>query len=226
MQKRQRQKEERRTPRAPEINIVTSTTSLPGDYLRDHSSYEGIELSDCPLDDQAAEQIVFQQAHLKHVGLARTELLAPELVDVRIEACNLAGVQWQKAHLNGVELSDSSLVGARFSDAASIDDTVIRGCNCELAFFWKTRFRVVRFERCNLRRAAFTDADLSGVVFHECEMTGTDLRGAKLTGADFRTSTITGIVAEPGDVRGAIIAPEQAVDLVELLGVTLKEDYE
>ena len=226
MQKRQRQNNERRIPRSPDIEISTRTTSLPGEYLRDQFGYERLELSGCSLEDQTAEQIVFQQSHLSHVSLARTEFAAPELVDVRLDACNLAGIQWRKAHFNAVELNDSTLVGARFSEATSIDDTVIRGCNCELAFFWKTRFRVVRFERCNLRRAAFIDADLSGVVFHECEMAGTDLRGAKLAGADFRTSNITGIVVGPADLRGAIIAPSQAVDLVELLGVTLKEEYE
>ncbi len=214
-----------RTPQPPDLEITTHAASLPGDRLDDQTSYERIELSECSLDEQAAEQIVVQQSHLRRVGLGRTQLRSPEFVDVRFEACTLAGADWQKPQLTRVEMIDASLVGARFIDA-TIDDMLLRSCNCELAAFWTSRFRVVRFERCNFRRASFRGSDLSGVIFHECDLLGADLRGTKLVGADLRTSTITGMAVGIDDLRGAIISPEQSVDLIELLGVTVKSAYE
>ena len=48
MQKRQRQNNERRIPRSPDIEISTRTTSHPGEYLRDQTHAPAAELLSTP----------------------------------------------------------------------------------------------------------------------------------------------------------------------------------
>lgn len=193
--------------------------------LADHAEYQGFALADMDVDETAAAGVAFERIHLQRCGLARTELHHVDCTDVRFSACNLAGADWQNARMSRIALEECSVVGARFLDA-SFDDLNARDSNCDMVLFWKARFSHTRFERCTFRRASFEGADLTGVVFSDCDLTGADLRGAKLVEADFRGSRIEGISAEARDLRGAVIAPDQAVDLVGLLGVTVKWDGE
>ena len=79
------------------------------------------------------------------------------------------------------------------------------------------------FEKCNLRGAFLEESDLSGVVFSGCDLANTSLRASTLHDADFRSSLLNGLQANPKDLRGAIIEPVQAIQIVGLLGVTVKE---
>ncbi|MEN6408382.1 MAG: pentapeptide repeat-containing protein, partial [Anaerolineaceae bacterium] len=56
-----------------------------------------------------------------------------------------------------------------------------------------------------------------------CDLTGADFCNAKLKGADFRTALLNGLRVGAQDFAGAIIAPEQALQVVGLLGVEVKE---
>ena len=81
----------------------------------------------------------------------------------------------------------------------------------------------VRWERCILREAVLAGAGLEGAVFDRCDLTDADLQGALLRGADLRTSEISGLRARPEDLRGVVLAPHQAVQVVGLVGVVIRE---
>lgn len=193
--------------------------------LEDEAQYTGFALADASFDEERASDVSFRQLRLLRCNLGRTTLHRAEFIDIRFDSCSLAGGDWEKTTMNRVVLEDCGLVGLRLIDAV-LDDLVVRGSNCEMALFWSARFRRGRFERCNLRRASFEGADLSGVTFSGCDLTGADFRGATLSGTDFRGSRIEGISVHAGDVRGAIVSPDQAADLVGLLGVTVRWEGE
>ena len=213
-----RRGEEPIPPEPPERTIP----ELP-EPLDDHAVYEGFALANAALDDLAAAGVTFQRIHFQRCGMARTVLHHVDCTDVRFEACSLAGAEWEDARITRVAVEECGMMGGRFT-GASFDDLVVRDSNCDMALFWKARFAHVRFERCTLRRASFEGADLTGVVFSECDLTGADFSGATMAGTDLRGSRIEGIRAEARDLRGAAIAPDQAVDLIGLLGVVVKWD--
>jgi uncharacterized protein YjbI with pentapeptide repeats len=146
-----------------------------------------------------------------------------EFTDIRFESCNLAGADWENAQMSRVMLEECGMVGGRFFDA-TFDDLIVRDSNCDMTMFLKARFSRTCFERCTFRRASFEGADLSGVVFSECDLTGADFNNARLAETDLRGSRVEGISAEARDLRGAVIGPDQAINLVGLLGVTVKWD--
>jgi len=199
-------------------------TELP-EPIDDDADYTGFALADATFDEMAATGISFREIHFQQCAMARTTFHRPEFADIRLDSCSLASADWEKGSLSRIEINDCGMVGFRLFDATA-DDLLVRGSNCEMAYFWKTRFHRARFERCMLRRASFEGCDLSGIVFSECDLSGADFRGTKLAGTDFRGSRINGINVGILDLRGAIISPDQAAELVGLLGVVIKWDDE
>lgn len=211
--------------KAPKLVIERECDELPEDAISDHGELMRTELTGVLLPGTEARSMLFDQVQFTRVDLSRSRLPTIEMIDAKLDACDLAGAEWERGRFTRVEMNGCRLVGAKFFDA-TIDDLMVRESNCELAIFWSARFRRVRFERSMLRRASFEGADLSGVVFRGCDLTGADFRNAKLVGTDFRGSDITGLQVGIGDLKGAIIDPPQAMELATLLGVTISSTPE
>jgi uncharacterized protein YjbI with pentapeptide repeats len=206
----------------PQLPAPTTMRTLTDVMLEDGVSLAQVILTDCDLSGARAEDVALDRVLCQRVRLGQANLALAQLLDVRFDACDLAGSAWEKAHVRRAELLGCRAIGLTFSDA-SLDDVRFVRCNGEQARFWSSTFRAARFEQCVLREASFAESDLSGVVFRGCDLTGADLRGAKLVGADFRGSTIDGLKIGIRELEGAIIEPTQIVHLAGLLGVTVRE---
>lgn len=215
----------RRTIAPPKLKIDQTFEGALGAPVEDHAAIERTALLDGDLSDIEVTGLLLDQIRFTRVLLSRGHLSAPEVIDARLEACDLAGAEWEKARLTRVELVGCRLTGARMIDA-TVDDLVATESNLEMGIFWNARFRGVRFERCLLRGASFEGADLAGAIFRGCDLTGADFRNTKLEGTDFRGSSIVGLRIGASEIRGTIIDPMQAVDLVHLLGVRVEVEEE
>jgi uncharacterized protein YjbI with pentapeptide repeats len=190
--------------------------------LNDGAAFRGTILDSCEFVGQEADDLLLEQVHGRHIRFDQTHLTLAQLLDVRLETCDLAGSIWEKGHLLRVELVGSRLIGAALTDC-DLADVLFLQCNLELARFWGSTLRSVHFDRCALREASFEGVDLSGVVFRDCDLTAADLRGSRLVGADLRGSTLSGVQVGPQDLRGAIIDPSQTIHLAALLGISVRE---
>ncbi|HZY40826.1 MAG TPA: pentapeptide repeat-containing protein [Anaerolineae bacterium] len=190
--------------------------------LTDSSVYSQINAAGVDWSNQAAQALVLEQMHLTNAQFIQTKLPKAQLIDVRFNRCQLAGVNLEKAHLNRVEFVGCQLIGAKWPDAQWTDVRLI-DCQVELSIFWAVKFKAVRFERCVLRQTSFENADLSGVVLRDCDLSEADFRNARLKGTDLRGSIINGVQVNAKDIAGAIITPAQAAVFVSLLGVEVKD---
>jgi uncharacterized protein YjbI with pentapeptide repeats len=192
------------------------------EQLADGGAFCQVILEAADFTGQTADDVLFEQVNGKKVRLDQTHLTLAQLLDVRLETCDLAAIAWVKAHLQRVALVGSRLLGATFTDC-ELADVLFEQSNLELARFWGSTLRSVHFERCLLRQASFEGVDLSGVVFRDCDLTEADLRGARMLGTDLRGSTLSGVQVNPQDLRGAIIDPTQTIHLAALLGIVVRE---
>ena len=205
------------TPRLSR-NLTTETITL----LEDHAEYFAASISGSELVRQAAAAVTFEQVRLQRVNFTQSRLPKLRLLDVLLEGCDLSGAVWEQARLQRVTISGCRLMGVQLLEARC-EDVVFRDCMLESAIFASAAFKAVRFERCNLSEAVLTEADLAYAVFQRCDLTRADLRGSKLSGADLRGSIINGMQVGAPELKGAIIDPAQAVQVVNLLGVVVKE---
>jgi len=205
------------TPRLPKnLNAETITA------LGDHAEYYAVSISGGELLKQAASSVTFEQTLLRRVNFTQTRLPKLRLLDVQLDACDLTGAIWEEARLQRVSFNGCRLMGVQLL-AARCEDMIFHDCTLESAIFASTNFKAARFENCSLREIVFAEADLTHVVFQHCDLTHADLRGSKLAGADLRGSIINGMQVGVLELKGAIIDPTQAVQVVNLIGVVVRE---
>lgn len=194
-------------------------------HMEDGVTYTKLSLAHYDFSEHTATDVLLDQVHFKQVRLNQTHLATPQVIDTRLESCDFAGVEWDKSYFRRIEMLGCRLVGARFIQA-DIEDALIKDCNGDLAVFWESTLKAVRFEQSTFREASFAGANLSGVVFDKCDLQKADLRNTKLVGTDFRGSALDGIQVSIRDLQGAIIDPTQAVHLASLLGMTVRATQE
>ena len=209
-----------RRPRAPRLEGRTLNETLPDDMLHEAESYDslhleqtdlaGIDVADCAVIDTVCERVILRDSRLAR---ARWR-------DVRFLACDLANADWYKTSVRRVEFLGCRMTGFKAPEGG-FEDTTFHECQARLAQFRFATFKTVRFESCDLADADFQGADLSGVVFAGCDLSRAELSGARLVGADLRGAQIEGLRVGPPELRGAIVDPLQALELVRLLGVII-----
>lgn len=158
-------------------------------------SFEDVDFSGCTFTD-----ILFVGCRFISCSMERSWL---NRVDFR--ACSAPGLGFNQGRLTGVSFTDCQLRYADFSEA-SVRGVVARD-TCLAESVWRAvKLGRVELERCDLSRA--------------------DVMRTSLEGVDLSSCNIGGLVVSSGlrELRGAIIAPEQALDLVGFLGVRIKDE--
>jgi uncharacterized protein YjbI with pentapeptide repeats len=204
-------------PRLPKTLPAETITTLD-----DHAEYFAVSISGGEWAKQAATAVLFEQVRLQRVNFTQSRLPRLRLLDAQLETCDLTGALWEQARwrrviFNGCRLMSTQLLETR------CEDVVFHDCTLESVVFASATLKAARFENCNLREAVFTEADLTRIVFQRCDLTRADLRGSQLNGADLRGSIIDGMQVGVPELKGVIIDPAQAVQVVSLLGVIVKE---
>ena len=166
--------------------------------------------------------LLFEQVLLRRVRLMQARLPRLRLFDVRCELCefsgaNLEGSRWRRLALHECRLMGTNLIGA------SCEDVVWRECKADGALLVGAQFKAARFERCSFQGASFEGANLGGVVFQDCDLSQANLSGARLEGADLRGSLLNGMRAGIQELKGVTIDPRQALQVVAVLGIRVRE---
>lgn len=159
---------------------------------------------------------LWEQARLSAVSLH-----AAHFEDTVFRGCDLANLDARRVFASRVEVVESRATGF-CAPESDWRDAVFRGCNLTLCQFRHAKFERARFEDCDGREADFQNADLRGVVFERCDLRGAQFSFAKLQNADVSTSQIENLGVDAGALRGLIVAPFQAAQLAQILGLQVR----
>ena len=206
----------------PRIAANLAVRQLTAVELSDIESLESVQLTLSALAGGTARSLTIERSVLNRVALNRSSITRLRLIDVRLVDCDLANASLPGLFANRLELLGCRLTGLSSPDA-EYHDLLFADCKASFAGFRFGSFRVARFERCELVEADFSGADLSGASFKDCDLSGCDFSRARLLGADLRGSTIEGLKVDADSIRGAILDPVQAISLIRLLGVVVKD---
>ena len=107
---------------------------------------------------------------------------------------------------------------------AVIKNTQFEGCDLHYASLDRARLTAAVLLRCDLSEASLTELRLRSLCVRECRFVKTCFFKTALAGVDFSSCELTGPVVSspPAELKGAVIAPEQAAGLIGLLGVRVK----
>jgi len=169
-----------------------------------------------------APGLIIEQVKARKLQMLRTNLPGLRIVDSILDTCEFSGSEWEKGFFRRVVFQGCRLMGTQMLDGI-FEDVEFINCQMESATLVSSKFKRCRFSKCVLRKAVFDGADVSGVYFTDCDLTEANFHQAKLIGADLRTSQIGGLRIGVDEIRGAIIAPHQTLQVIGLLGVQVKD---
>lgn len=174
-------------------------------------------------DAAEAEDVSLEQLDVRGGSFQGASLRLLQAADCRFDSADFASCALEKAYLRRVELIGCRMIGAQLSEGDLQDVRFVR-CNARLLRCWNMRAAAVRFEQCQLQEASFEGANLAGAVFWRCDLSGADLRNTNLAGADLRGSNLAGLRVNAKDLKGVIVDAAQAVELIQIFGVTVLTD--
>jgi uncharacterized protein YjbI with pentapeptide repeats len=190
--------------------------------LAEHTHIFQSTLSGQDYNNFTAGGLILEQVKARKVQLMRSKLPGLRIVDSVFEMCEFSGSEWETGFFRRVVFKDCRLLGMQMLEGI-FEDVEFINCQAESMAMVSAKFKNCRFQKCILKKATFDGADASKVVFEQCDLTSANFHLAKLKETDFRTSDIGGLQIGVMEMQGAIIAPHQTLQVVGLLGVTVKE---
>lgn len=173
------------------------------------------------IDSVTARHPLWHNCLFRNVVFAGCRLTGAQLSDIRFEGCDLSNVNFSNAALNRVAFVGCKLLGTLLPDA-TLNDVRMDRCNARYLNLSGGRGRRLLFSACDLTEAVITDCRYDNLTVEACSLHGTEFSHTSLRDTDLRSSHLAGIRLRPIDLQGAIVAPEQALDLLPLLGVEIR----
>lgn len=181
-------------------------------------------VEDVELAYECANAATFEHAVFRDCLFEQVDLRECTFRDVVLENCRFIGCVMDKAWLNRVDLRDCSAPGLSLLQAR-IAWVCAVSTDLSYANLSETSIDHFSLDGCRLREAALQRAKLKNVRWDACDLTRIDVFGTPLAGIDVSDCTFSAPVlsSDYRELRGLVVGADQALDLVQLLGVRLAE---
>ncbi|MFB9974287.1 pentapeptide repeat-containing protein [Allobacillus sp. SKP2-8] len=204
---------------SPDLPQQLETTEL--NTLEDASEIEMVQI-DIIAPGIEAEHVRFQESYIKGVHFDAAKLPHSSWVDVIFENCDLSNVKLTNTQMNRVEFRNCKLVGTDF-DRADLRDVRMIDCQAPYTLFNLTNMQDVAFSDCLLKSANFIESEFFNVQFGSSTIDDVQFTGTSLKDVDLSNCELRQIHIQKEDIEGAIVSADQAISLIELFGVTVKD---
>lgn len=143
-------------------------------------------------------------------------------VDCVFEQCDLSNLVFSQSQFFRVRFDRCKGTGSIVRQS-KFKFVQFSQCLFSLADFSESNFEQVRFLDSSFSESAFQSLKQSAWVTHKVDFSEADLIDTPLTGMDLSGCVLHGVRLSPQKLKGLTVDTEQAVGLVALLGVKVKE---
>lgn len=144
-----------------------------------------------------------------------------DLIDCIFNDCDLSNIDFNTRYIRRIKFTNCKLVGTIF-DYANFTDITFDNCNLKYISFNKALLKNIEFINCNLEEATFMETAIKDIIFNDCNLKSSDFYKTSLCNIDLSTSNIEGIRTDINNLRGAKINFEQAIAVLNMLGIHVK----
>jgi uncharacterized protein YjbI with pentapeptide repeats len=193
-----------------------------GEAFEAEENYEEMWVKGKNMSGKIFPAIKIDGSVLEQTDLGLCKLDKLKLIDSEVLGSNLANMDAFEAFFLRVVMTENRMTGTRLNKLIATDWKM----NDVKANLMQMRFGKIRkahFIKCDFRNADFQATDLTGCVFEKCDLEEAEFSECKLKGTDFRGSNISNMRVGVEEIRGAVFDMEQAMKLLGLLGVEIKE---
>lgn len=195
--------------------IVDQDTGVPQTPIPDFPRDDLVEASVIELDDDG-ELTRTRVTGGRHAGASFAKA---RLTDVELVRCDLAGCDFSEARFTRVAVVDCRAIALEAGQAqlhgVAIVDSILRDANLRL-----TTLADVLVEGSSMTGAEFVQAKLERVTFGGTDLSRADFTKVACASVDLRDARLDDLKGV-GSLRGATIAPDQAVALAPALAFAL-----
>ena len=133
--------------------------------------------------------------------------------------CYFRGSFWQRCTLSGCRMTGVRLNNAR------LRQVTLKDCTARYAGLDQAVLNRVTFTGCDFQEASLRGCKLKEITAAECNFLLINFYQTPLAGVDFTTSEIGGwtLSESAEELRGAVVTPQQAVELAERLGLVVRD---
>lgn len=143
----------------------------------------------------------------------------PELVNVAIEACDVAGFVGRGGRASCVRVAETRLRGVHWTGAVIQDVVLDRASGSDVALRFST-LRRVRFRECVIESVDLAEATLDDVRFEGCVLRGAVFRGAHVNRLRIERCDLAGCTGAEA-LAGASVHPDDLLTLGPSLAAAL-----
>lgn len=160
---------------------------------------------------------------LENCKLTGCTLEKSSFVDVVFKNCDFSNSILSGCYLNRCELISCKWMGADLYES-SLQQVYATGCNLGYTNLDNGVLTGVVLEGCDLDGASISICKLKSFEARDCRLRGVNFFKTPLEGIDLSSDNIEGIVTSDShfELRGMVVSPLQAVELVALLGIKVK----
>lgn len=184
----------------------------------------GRDFADADISGQALGHVEFEDVTFERCSLAEADIHRASFSDVSLADCDLTGARLAQGYWAGCTLQGCRAVGADLTKSY-LKAVRLRDCNLGFVNLSESKLEGVGFVGCDLHEASLARLKLRRTTFGQCDLTRAELFLTRLSGMDLADNVLAGLRLSDGfgELRGARIASDQAVDLVGLLGVKVEQ---
>lgn len=150
------------------------------------------------------------------------DLSKTTFVDCLFDQCDLSNLSISKSQFIRVRFENCKGTGSTLRQSR-FKAVLITHCVFDLSDFSESTFEHVRFIDSRLSDSAFQQITQTDFVTERIDFTETDFTGTRLAGMDLSSCTLDGLRVSPDKLKGLCVNELQAVALVALLGVKIKD---
>ncbi|WP_328392936.1 pentapeptide repeat-containing protein [Nocardia sp. NBC_00416] len=174
--------------------------------------YDCVRFDDVDLTDPDARHTVFDQCAFQSVRWDGGSLRGARFSEVWLHGVRITGTEMSDAAWLDAEIVEGAWSGVEAS-RAELRRVVFHNCKLDSVNFRGAVLTKVRFVDCVLRHVDLGGAKLNEVDFPGSEISALVVRDARLTKVDFRGAEALRVADGVGALRGAIVTPDQLLDL-------------
>lgn len=190
---------------------------------RTDSDISGYHFCDCVLESEDMSYLSFINCTFENCIFSECDFEKTSFVDVRFISTDFSNAKMNSAYFSRCEIRSSKLLGVDLIDCV-LQNLVIESSNCSYAIFDSSKISSTCFKSSDFSGAEIVSSSLKAFTTSGCKYVGTSFFRTALGGVDFSDSIISGLKVSDTfrELRNAIFAPSQAVELSLLLGITIK----
>jgi len=207
-----------------ELLEIENFSSYAQDYLAEETPIN--EIKSCQEQIEGAEfvKIEVQRSIFEHNTFHNCNFDKASFVDVVFQSCDFSNSKFVGAYFNRCRFISCKGIGIDMSETV-VKQTTFEESNFQYAYFYKTKMTDVLFDHLDFTEASMIEAKLNKFAATDSKFVRNNFSKTMLVKVDFSNNELVAPIVSnpPVELKGAIINIYQAVDLIGLWGVIVKQ---